>query len=202
MKHAFGEKIREVRERKHLTMREVAEKAGVSESLISQIERNRISPAIDTLLKIIDILEIDLDFIFRDFKKDRPVNLVRAEEKRSAVINGVVFEQLSHTSSSSEEHAIEAYFLEIPPGGKSGDDEYGHIGKELGVIIKGKGECTVGNRVYSLKEGDSISFSADAPHQIRNVGKRPLRAFWIITPPKRSAGEKIAARHNGRARAG
>jgi len=118
------------------------------------------------------------------------VNLVRAEDKKRAVINGVVFEQLSHTTSSSEEHAIEAYFLEIPPGGKSGDDEYGHIGKELGVIIKGKGECTVGNQVYSLQEGDSISFSADAPHQIRNVGRRPLRAFWIITPPKRLLGRK------------
>ena len=64
----------------------VAEQAGVSESLISQIERNRISPAIDTLLKIIDVLEIDLDFIFRDLKKDRPVNLVRANEKKRAVI--------------------------------------------------------------------------------------------------------------------
>jgi transcriptional regulator with XRE-family HTH domain len=190
MKHAFGEKIREVRERRHMTMREVAEKAGVSESLISQIERNRISPAIDTLFKIIDILEIDLDFIFRDFKRDRPVNLVRASEKRRAVIDGVTYEQLSHTFSSSEEHAIEAYLLEIPPGGKSGDDEYGHIGKELGVIIKGKGECTVGKRIYSLKEGDSISFSADAPHQIKNTGSKPLRAFWIITPPKRLLGRK------------
>jgi transcriptional regulator with XRE-family HTH domain len=190
MKHAFGEKIREVRERKHLTMRQVAKQAGVSESLISQIERNRISPAIDTLLKIIDVLDIDLDFIFRDLKKDRPVNLVRASERKRAVINGVIFEQLSHTFSSSEEHAIEAYFLEIPPGGKGGDDEYGHIGKELGVIIKGKGECTVGKNVYSLKEGDSVSFSADAPHQIRNIGSGPLRAFWIITPPKRLLGRK------------
>jgi transcriptional regulator with XRE-family HTH domain len=190
MNHPFGEKIREVRERKHLTMRQVAEKAGVSESLISQIERNRISPAIDTLFKIIDILEIDPDFIFRDFKKDRPVNLVRAGEKKRAVVDGVVYEQLSHAFTSSEEHAIEAFFLEIPPGGKTGDDEYGHIGKELGVIIKGKGECTVGNRVYSLGEGDSISFSADAPHQIRNTGRKPLRAFWIITPPKRLLGRK------------
>jgi len=190
MNHPFGEKIREVRERKHLTLREVAKRAGVSESLISQIERNKISPAIDTLFRIIDILEIDPDFIFRDLKKDRPVNLVRAGEKKRAVIDGVIYEQLSHTFSSSEEHAIEAYFLEIPPGGKSGDDEYGHIGKELGVIIKGRGECTVGKRVYSLKEGDSISFSADAPHQIRNTGGRPLRAFWIITPPKRLLGRK------------
>ncbi len=190
MKYQFGEKIREVRERKKMTLREVAEKAGVSESLISQIERNRISPAIDTLLKIIDILEIDLDFIFRDFNRDRAVNLVRANEKKRALIDGVAYEQLSHTTSSSDEHAIEAYLLEIPPGGRSGDDEYGHIGKELGVIVKGRGECTVGKRVFALSEGDSISFSADAPHQLRNVGNKPLRAFWIITPPKRLLGRK------------
>jgi transcriptional regulator with XRE-family HTH domain len=190
MKYQFGEKIREVRERKKMTLRGVAGRAGVSESLISQIERNRISPAIDTLLKIIDILEIDLDFIFRDFKKERPVNLVRANDRKRAVIDGVAYEQLSHTVSSSEEHAIEAYFLEIPPGGKSGDDEYGHIGKELGVIVKGKGECTVGKKVFVLNEGDSISFSADAPHQLRNIGNKPIRAFWIITPPKRLLGRK------------
>jgi transcriptional regulator with XRE-family HTH domain len=190
MKYQFGEKIREVRERKRLTIREVAEKAGVSESLISQIERNRISPAIDTLLGIIDILEIDPDFIFRDFKKDRLVHLVRMNEKKCAVIDGVIYEQLSRTFSSSEEHAIEAYILEIPPGGKSGNDEYGHIGNELGVIIQGEGECTVGKQRIVLKKGDSISFAADAPHQLKNIGKKPLRAFWIITPPKRLLGRK------------
>lgn len=190
MKYQFGEKIREVRNRRQMTMREVAERAGVSESLISQIERDRISPAIDTLLKITDILEIDLDFIFRDFKRDRPVNLVRANEKKRAVVEGVIYEQLSHTLSASDEHAIEAYLLEIPPGARTGDDEYGHIGKELGVIIQGRGECIVGNRTYELGEGDSISFSSDVPHQLGNTGRKPLRAFWIITPPKRLLGRK------------
>jgi transcriptional regulator with XRE-family HTH domain len=190
MKYQFGEKIREVRERKRMTIREVAEKAGVSESLISQIERNRISPAIDTLLGIIDILEIDMDFIFRDFKRERLVHLVRANEANRALIDGVTYEQLSRTFSSSEEHAIEAYILEIPPGGKSGNDEYGHVGNELGVIIEGEGECTVGKQVYVLKKGDSISFSADAPHRLKNISKKLLRAFWIITPPKQLLGRQ------------
>ena len=47
--------------------------------------------------------------------------------------------------------------------------DYGHIGKELGVIIRGQGECEIGKRVYRLKKGDSISFSADVPHQLRNI---------------------------------
>jgi putative glutamine amidotransferase len=58
MHYNFGEKIRSVRERRSLTLREVAEIAGVSESLVSQIERNRVSPAIDTLLALADALGI------------------------------------------------------------------------------------------------------------------------------------------------
>lgn len=65
MKYRVGEKIRLVRERKTLTLRQVAQQAGVSESLISQIERNKVSPAIDTLLSIADALDIDLEYLFR-----------------------------------------------------------------------------------------------------------------------------------------
>ena len=50
MKYTFGEKLRTVRERKGLTLKEVAGQAGVSESLVSQIERNKVSPSVDTLL--------------------------------------------------------------------------------------------------------------------------------------------------------
>ena len=51
----------------------VAEKAGVSESLVSQIERSKVSPSLDTMLTIADVLEIDLEYLFRDFKKDKKV---------------------------------------------------------------------------------------------------------------------------------
>ena len=58
----FGEKLRMVREHKGMTLKVVAEKAGVSESLVSQIERNKVSPAIDTLLALADALDINLEF--------------------------------------------------------------------------------------------------------------------------------------------
>jgi transcriptional regulator with XRE-family HTH domain len=184
MGYNFGEKIREVRENRKITMKEVAEKAGLSESLISQIERNKVSPAIDTLLKIIDILDIDLDYIFSDFKKDRSVNLVRKGEGNKMIQGHVIYEQLSHTVSEKEEHDIEAYILEIEPGSFSGSREYGHIGKELGVIMQGSGEFKIGNKVIRLNEGDSISFSSDVPHILMNTDSKPLKAFWVITPPK------------------
>src|SRR4030042_3797028 len=74
---AFGEKLRTVRERKGLTMRAVAKSAGVSESLVSQIERNLISPSIDTLLALAAVLDVDLEYLFADWKPTKRVSVVR-----------------------------------------------------------------------------------------------------------------------------
>lgn len=184
MLYEFGEKIRHVREKKQMTMKELAEKAAVSESLISQIERNKVSPAIDTLLKILDVLNIDIEYIFNDFKKTKTVHLVRREERDKILMQNVTYERLSKTIEKDHQHGIEAYYLIINPGGTSGSNEYGHKGKELGIIIEGEGDFTIGNHKYSLKSGDSISFISDVPHSLKNTQDIPLKAYWIITPPK------------------
>ena len=67
----FGEKLRQVREHKGYTLKVVAQKAGVSESLVSQIERNHVSPAIDTLLALADVLDINLEFLFDEYRKNK-----------------------------------------------------------------------------------------------------------------------------------
>lgn len=184
MKYNFGEKIRKIRERKKITLKQVAIEAGLSESLISQIETNKVSPAIDTLLKIIDILDIDLEYLFRDLKRSKVVKIVRNDQRNKIIMKDVTYQQLSKTIGEDEEHGIEAYYLEVKPGGEKGSKEYGHKGKELGVIIQGQGKFELGNKKYLLNEGDSISFSSDLPHVLKNITNKPLKAFWVITPPK------------------
>ena len=180
----FGEKIRTIRERRGLTLKEVARGAGLSESLISQIERNKVSPAIDTLMAIVEVLDIDFEYLFRDLKRDRPVKLVKKGERRRVSMPKVTYEQLSRTSDTVGDHEIEACFLEIKPGGERGSSDYGHAGKELGVVLSGSGEFAIGSKTYALEEGDSISFAANLPHVLRNTGAIVLRAFWVVTPPK------------------
>ena len=80
--YQFGEKLRAVRERKHLTLKAVAAHAKVSESLVSQIERNKVSPAIDTLLDIADALDISLEFLFEEYSRRRPVSVIHREDRR------------------------------------------------------------------------------------------------------------------------
>ncbi|HOJ64001.1 MAG TPA: XRE family transcriptional regulator [Spirochaetota bacterium] len=186
--YRFGDKIRQIRERKKITLKEIAEKINVTESLLSQIERNKVSPAIDTLLKIAEVLEIDLEYLFSDYKINKKVNIVKKDNRKKISYNNVIYEQLSKTEDDTE-HGIEAYFLMIRKGGETGSKDYGHRGKELGVILEGSGEFLIGNNKYILEEGDSISFSSSIPHVLRNIGDKDLKALWIITPPKNFSGE-------------
>jgi transcriptional regulator with XRE-family HTH domain len=181
-KYQFGGRIRSVRERRSLTLKDVAEKAGVSESLVSQIERNRVSPAIDTLLALADALEIDFDYLFSGLKRERPVKIVRGDERPAyQVKQGVKYERLAQVE---EQGGIEAYIITIEAGEETGNAEYGHQGWELGIVESGVMELTAGNRVYTCKQGDSVSFRADTPHTLSNPGEEALRVFWVISPPK------------------
>jgi transcriptional regulator with XRE-family HTH domain len=185
VKYRFGEILRNIREKRQMTMKEVASAAGLSESLISQIETNKVSPSLDTLLHLADILGIDPEYLFRGLKKDPGVTIVRCADRKTLTQPGLAFHQLSSIKDSSTEHAVEAYLLEIEPGAQKGSEEYGHIGRELGVILEGNGVFHYGNSDYELDTGDTVSFASDVPHVMRNTGKKKLKAVWIITPPKR-----------------
>ncbi len=185
IRYRFGEKLRSIRERKGLTLKEVAEMVSVSESLVSQIERNKVSPSMDILLTIADSLDIDFEYLFRDYKRNKQVEIVRAGEGDRIVQPGVIFHQLSMMPELDEEHAVEAFLLEVSPGNEKGDRVYGHAGKELGILLEGEGELIYGTNCYQLHAGDSISFSSDNPHILRNTGKKTLRAIWVISPPRK-----------------
>jgi transcriptional regulator with XRE-family HTH domain len=183
----FGEKLRAVRERKGYTLKVVAQAAGVSESLVSQIERNRVSPAIDTLLALADALDIDLEYLFEEYRRERPVRVIRADERRHMEENEVRYEEIVRPLESDGAHAIEAYYIALPVGAETKRGSYGHLGREFGIVTEGRAELHYETSVYPIDKGDSISFASTAPHTLKNVGDVPFRALWVVTPPQRFA---------------
>lgn len=181
----FGEKLRKVREHKGYTLKVVAQKAGVSESLVSQIERNHVSPAIDTLLSLADVLDINLEFLFEEYRKNRPVQIVRSTERPSMNEEDVIYEELSTPDSSDKANSFESYVIKIPVNSHTHRGSYGHLGRELGFILKGKAKLLYENNEYILGQGDSVSFSAGVPHVLENIGDDELEAFWLVTPAQR-----------------
>ncbi|MDY0131336.1 MAG: cupin domain-containing protein [Desulforegulaceae bacterium] len=186
IKYPFGKRIRKIREKKKLTLKTVASSAGVSESLISQIERDKVSPSIDTLFGIVDVLDIDLEYIFKDFKKKRMVNIVKSAQRNIRTIGDITYHQLSSISSPEGDKTkdVEAYLIEIPADNEKGSSEYGHAGKEMGFILEGSGILEYGGVNYKLEKGDSVSFESDIPHKLKNNGSETLKAFWVTTPPR------------------
>lgn len=185
MKYKFGHKLRAVRERKGYTLKDVASRAGVSESLVSQIERNKVSPSIDTLLGIADILDIDYEYLFSDYRQKRKVSIIRKAERGTIHRDGVDIHQLSVNDELDNDFEIEAFLLEVESGGETGDREYGHTGMELGIVLEGQGQLIYGNETYKLSEGDSVYFPSDMPHLLKNCGDKKLRAIWVISPPRK-----------------
>ena len=181
----FGEKLRSVRERKGYTLKVVAQRAGVSESLVSQIERNRVSPAIDTLLALAEVLDINLEFLFEEYRKKHPVEIIHPDERRCVDEDGVRYEEIVHPNSEDGSHTMESYLVTIPPHSQTHKGSYGHIGRETGYVLSGEGELHYEQNVYPIKAGDGISFSAGAPHVLVNNGDQELKAVWTVTPSQR-----------------
>ncbi len=182
--YRFGEKIKKIRERQKITLRTLSESLGVSTSLLSQIENNRVSPSLDTLLAITDELDIDLEYLFRDLQKPRKVKIVHKEDRNHLRLQQVSYEQLSPPIDSTEDFAFEALELTIEVGGERGSEEFGHPGREMGIILEGSAELVYGNKRYELGIDDSVSFSSHIPHTLKNSGKTSLKAIWIVSPPR------------------
>lgn len=181
----FGEKLRSVRERKGYTLKVVAQRAGVSESLVSQIERNRVSPAIDTLLSLAEVLDINLEFLFEEYRRKHPVEIIHPDERRGVDEDGVRYEEIVHPNSEDGSHTMESYIVTIPPHSQTHKGSYGHIGRETGYVLSGQGELHYEQNVYQIKAGDGISFSAGAPHVLVNNSDQELKAVWTVTPSQR-----------------
>ncbi|WP_300672224.1 helix-turn-helix domain-containing protein [Desulfoluna sp.] len=186
-RHQFGSKLRAVRERRGITLKRVAGKAGVSESLVSQIERNKVSPSVDTLLSIADVLGIDYEYLFSDYRKNGKVEIIRAEE-RSVTRDGLVTtSRLSLREELPGEYTVEVFMLEVAPGGQTGDLEYGHAGREFGIVLDGVAELLYGDDSYDISKGDTVSFASRIPHILKNRGHSTLKAVWIVSPPRQAS---------------
>ncbi len=182
MKTKLGPLLRAIRNSRHLTIKEVALKAGVSSSLLSQIERNRISPSLDTLLQLLEVYGVPPNKFFKDYETMTRVEIVKKDQRKIYQRKGFKYETLCGESQAKGSHSFNAFFLELEPGQKRGDTDDGHLGRELGIVISGSAQLIYGGETYDIQKGDTLSFFSQIPHVIKNNGDDLFQAYWIVTP--------------------
>ncbi|MCK5836718.1 MAG: helix-turn-helix transcriptional regulator [Desulfobacula sp.] len=182
MKTKLGALLRAIRNSRHLTIKEVAGKAGVSSSLLSQIERNRISPSLDTLLQVLEVYGVPPDKFFKDYAIRSRVEIIRRGDRKVYQRKGFKYEKLCGDSQAKGNHSFNAFFLELSPGQLRGDAKNGHLGRELGIVVKGSAQLVFGEESYEIHTGDVVSFFSQIPHVIQNSSDQVFKAYWVVTP--------------------
>lgn len=182
MKTKLGALLRAIRNSRHLTIKEVAAKAGVSSSLLSQIERNRISPSLDTLLQILEVYGVPPNKFFKDYETSSRVEIIKHNARKIYQRKGFKYEKLCGNSQAKGNHSFNAFFLELEPGQQRGDKSDGHLGRELGIVVEGSAQLIYGQDTYEICAGDSVSFFSQIPHVIENASDHVFRAYWVVTP--------------------
>lgn len=178
----IGQKIRDLRNEKGMTLGDLAEKIKVSPSLISQLERGGINPSISLLKSIVDVLGTSLSSLLgEDEVKPDEVPHVMKERARKMLTTegGVKFVLLSGN------YDLECEFIinEWPPGSSTGKEKYVHEGIECGLLLEGEMELELEDRTYRLKPGDSITYRSDIPHRLNNRGKKLAKGVWVNSKP-------------------
>ncbi|MFP3390708.1 helix-turn-helix domain-containing protein [Brevibacillus sp. SIMBA_040] len=175
----IGERIRSKRKESNLTVDEVAEKIGLSQSMVSQLERGKAKPSLDTLWKLSIIFDVSLSYFFEGIKKNS-VFFSRREEQEILTMRhpNVKYRVLAPLTGTKLE------FFEITVSPDRGEEVplLPHQGEEGGIVLQGEIEVTIGDEKYVLKQGDSIYFDSTKPHAFRNPGKDPAVAIWTGTP--------------------
>ncbi|KAA0274511.1 MAG: cupin domain-containing protein [Acidobacteria bacterium] len=183
----IGERLKERRTQHGLSMRQLADKAGVSASLISDIERGRVEPSISVLKRLSGALDITLMYFFSEATPDDDL-VVRANERRvlgtrefsnfQSPTGGIHFELASPEGTET----IEAVFGRYEVGATMGDEPVTHEGEEWGMVLTGRLKIWVGDETYFLNPGDSIAFSSTTPHRMANAADEVTEYIWIDTP--------------------
>ncbi len=177
----LGTRLRDLRTKRGLPQKELADLVGVTSSTISQIESNLIYPSLPALLKLAEVLSVEVSSLFRDPARSTggPVFSIKeaAEVKLSALPEGEV--QAKLLTPLDMEAKGEPYLLEIPPKKTLSSHFFLHKGEELGYLLKGTLQFKMKNSAYTVRSGEVIYLTRDVPTQWKNPGSASARLLWI-----------------------
>lgn len=194
----LGQSIRAARERRGMSLRELARRVEVSPSFVSQIELGKANPSVGTLYALVSVLGTTLDELIGEQPDPGPelvdasgadaaspltwprvdVPVQRAEGRQRVEMSGVVWERLTH----DHDPYVDFLHVEYAPGSSScaPDQLMRHGGREYGHLVHGRLDVQVGFETWSLGPGDSIHFDSTTPHRLSNPYDEPCTAVWFV----------------------
>ena len=179
---ALARNLRRLRGARALTLDELAKRAGISRSMLIQIEQKRVNPTLGTLVRIAQALDVGLAELVELGSRRRVRVIARNDvaELWTSPCGGsgrllVGSDQLDH---------IEFWDWRLEPGDAHEAEAHVPGTAEILHVLDGDLALVVDGETHADSAGESVVFSADADHSYSNNGTRPLHVLMIvITPP-------------------
>lgn len=203
-------RLLEERRARSMSVRELGRLAGVTASLISQIENNKVNPSVGTLYRLAEALGIRVDEFFAGEPTGeragdgagsggRPAGsggrtlqpaagtsaplaerIVRPDTRKRIALAGGVQWELLISPEDAAIEDIEVILSTYPPGSESSSEPMRHHGREYGFVLQGVLELEVADEHVSLEKGQSITFESMQPHRLWNAGSVDTVTIWTV----------------------
>ncbi len=178
---AVGPRVKALREAMDLSLRDLAERSGVSAPMLSQVERGETSPTLQVASRIASGLELRLSQLLR-LDEDGAVSIVRRGERRTGGRGAHRYEVLTPPLPGQR---AEVSRHTLAPGGATGgpgDPPMHEPGsRETAIVQQGRVRLVVGEANYDLGDGDCVTFDADLPHHFENHGKEEAALLAVVS---------------------
>ncbi|WP_447045715.1 helix-turn-helix domain-containing protein [Vreelandella sp. H-I2] len=177
-----GSRIRSLRKLKGMTLIQLAKKTGLSHGYLSQVERGISQPSIASLVDIAHALGVTMQWLFSERKgstghDEHSDMLVRKHQRVEIQYQDGIVDQLMTPRSNNN---LEIIYSHYPPGAKSAP--YSHKGHEAVLVQSGRLKVEVNGEIFTLNEGDCLSFPSSQPHAHENINDGDTIALWFVTP--------------------
>ncbi|MYM64822.1 cupin domain-containing protein [Pseudomaricurvus sp. HS19] len=176
-----GYRLREVRKSAGLSQRELAKRAGVTNSTISMIEKNSVSPSVSSLKKVLSGIPMSLMEFFGSedsAELETPV-VYSADEFKDATVGDIDWKLIGQAFPN---RAMSFMVETMPPGSDTGEGMYMHDGEEVGYVVTGKLELTVDDQIYVVEAGQGYYFDSRKEHRFRNPFDEECKLVSCTTP--------------------
>ncbi|HET9103545.1 MAG TPA: XRE family transcriptional regulator [Solirubrobacteraceae bacterium] len=179
----LGARVRALREAMDLSLRDLAERCGVSAPMLSQVERGETSPTLQVASRIAAGLELRLSQLLR-LDEGGAVTVVRADERRTgpSSVSGHAYEILSPPLPGQR---AELSRHTLAPGAATGGPEDPPVhepgSRETALVESGRVALVCDGQRFDLAAGDCVTFDADLPHHFENPGNRDAVLLAVVS---------------------
>ncbi len=180
---AFGARLRSLREAMDLSLRDLAERSGVSAPMLSQVERGDTSPTLAVASRIAAGLEMSLSQLLRLDEGDA-VAVVRRDERRSGGPNGDGHRYEIVTPPGPGQRAevsVHALASGAATGGPGDPPMHEPGARETAVVQAGEVTVHIDGQAFDLRAGDSVTFDADLPHRFQNRSREEAVLLAVVS---------------------